>query len=108
MGDPIPMKKKRQPKTLEQAVDELESMLTTIAKAIVDTPSEVVIQRAGPSSTGFVAFEVTCREEEAGSLVGKRGSHAEAIRLLMMAAAAARGIRVTVQLMSAQGGMGRR
>lgn len=107
MGEAIPMKKRRQPKPLEQSVDELELMLSTMCKGIVDTPSDVVITRA-VAPTGFVAFEVTCREEEAGALVGKRGAHAEAIRSLMMAAAAARGVRVTVQLMSAQGGMGRR
>mgnify|MGYP003417603691 CR=1 FL=1 len=108
MGDPIPMKKPMmQTKSLEQAVDELELLLSTMAKSIVDHPGDIVIQRA-VSPTGFVAFEVTCREEEAGSLVGKRGSHAESIRSLMMAAAAARKIRVTVQICSSQGGMGRR
>jgi len=107
MGDPSPVKKQLQPKTLDQAVDELELLLGTMCKSIVDHPGDIVIERA-ISQTGFVAFEVTCREEEAGSLVGKRGAHADSIRSLMMAAAAARKIRVTVQLMSAQGGMGRR
>jgi len=106
MGEPIPLQK-RYTKTLDEAVDELELLLATMCKAIVDHPADIVIQRA-VSPTGFCAFEVTCREEEAGSLVGKRGCHAESIRSLMMAAAAARKIRVTVQLMSAQGNMGRR
>ncbi|MCZ2109742.1 MAG: KH domain-containing protein [Dehalococcoidia bacterium] len=105
MGEPVPMKKMK--KSLDEAVDELEFLLSTMAKSIVDHPADIVIGRA-VSPTGFVAFEVTCREEEAGSLVGKRGANAEAIRSLLMAAAAARGIRVTVQLMSAQGGMARR
>jgi predicted RNA-binding protein YlqC (UPF0109 family) len=106
MGEPVPMKKLKS-RTLDEAVDELEFMLSTMCKSIVDHPADIVIGRA-VSPTGFVAFEVTCREEEAGSLVGKRGANAEAMRLLLMAAAAARGIRVTVQLMSAHGGMARR
>lgn len=107
MGEAIPMKKPAQTKSLDQIVDELESMLSTMCKSIVDHPGDVVTTRA-VSPTGFVAFEVTCREDEAGSLIGQRGSHADAIRLLLVAAAAARKVRVTVSIMSAQGGVGRR
>jgi len=104
MGTNIPAEKKKQmaPKSLEEAVDELELLLSTSCKSIVDHPGDIAIQRA-VSSTGFVAFEVSCREEESGSLLGKRGVNAEAIRTLMMAAAAARKIRVQIQICSSNG-----
>lgn len=94
----IPM---RRAKSLEQSVDELEAVLASMAKSLVDHPAEIVINRA-VNPSGFVAFEVTCREQDAGTLVGKRGSHAEAMRTLLLACAAARKIRVTVQFMSDQ------
>lgn len=99
MGDAIPMKKK--PKTLDQIADELETMLGAMARGLVDHPEDVVIQRA-VNSTGFVAFEVTCRESDAGTLVGRRGALADAMRQLLISAAAARKIRASVQFMSNQ------
>lgn len=99
MGEPIPMKSK--PKTLEQLADELQGMLAPMAGALVDHPEDVVIHRA-VSPSGFIAFEVTCRESDAGTLVGRRGSLADAMRMLLTSAAAARKVRVTVQFMSDQ------
>ncbi len=99
MGDAVAMTKK--PRTLDQAADELESMLEVMSKSLVDHPSEIVVHRA-VNPSGFVAFEVMCREQDAGTLVGKRGMHAEAMRTLLLAAAAARKVRVSVQFMSDQ------
>jgi predicted RNA-binding protein YlqC (UPF0109 family) len=99
MGEPIPMKQK--PKTLDQLADELEAMLRPMAQALVDHPEDVIVHRA-VSPSGFIAFEVVCRESDAGTLVGRRGSLADAMRLLLTSAAAARKIRATVQFMSDQ------
>jgi len=78
--------------------DELEHMVRTMATMLVDHPEDLVIRAA--RGDGFVAFEVVCEEHDAGSLIGQRGKHAEAMRLLLMAGAAVRRIRVTVQFMS--------
>lgn len=78
--------------------DELENMVKTMATMLVDYPDDLVVRPA--KGHGFVAFEVVCGERDAGSLIGQRGKHAEAMRLLLMAAGAVRRVRVTVQFMS--------
>jgi hypothetical protein len=82
-------------------VQELESMLYAIARGIVDHPDEVVIFPA--SGHGFVHFELRCDNSDVGTLVGRRGMHADAIRTLMMAAGAVRKMRVTLQILSRDG-----
>lgn len=78
--------------------DELEEFLAHMAKMVVDQPEEVVVNSA--RGTGFVAFEVICDDNDTGTLIGRRGKHADAIRTMMMAAGAVRNIRVTVQIVS--------
>lgn len=82
----------------QKSYEELEDMVRHMATMIVDRPNEIVIDTA--QGNGFIAFEVCCDETDAGAMVGKRGKHAEAMRTLLMAAATARGVRVTVQFMS--------
>jgi predicted RNA-binding protein YlqC (UPF0109 family) len=84
--------------TEQDAYKELEDMLRHMATMIVDKPEEIVIEAAIGNS--FVAYEVICEDSDGGALVGKRGKHADAMRTLLMAAATARGVRVTVQFMS--------
>lgn len=83
------------------ALDELREMLETMAKSIVDQPEDIVIFPA--PGDGFVHFEVRCDQRDAGTLIGRRGAHAEAIRTLMMAAGAVRGLRVTLQILGRDG-----
>ncbi|MBW2170113.1 MAG: KH domain-containing protein [Deltaproteobacteria bacterium] len=78
--------------------EELEELLLNMAKMIVDQPEEVIVNPA--MGRGFVAFEVICDDTDTGTLIGRRGKHAEAIRTMMMAAGAVRDIRVTVQIVS--------
>jgi len=85
----------------EDAFDELENLLATMSRSIVDYPDDVVIQRA--PGQGFVAFEVWCRESDGGHLLGKRGSNADAIRTVMMAAGTARRVRVSINVLTRDG-----
>lgn len=78
--------------------EELEELLFHMARMIVDRPEEVVVNPA--KGNGFIAFEVICDDTDTGTLIGRRGKHAEAIRTMMMAAGAVRDIRVTVQIVS--------
>lgn len=78
--------------------DELENMVRTMASMLVDHPENLVVQTA--KGQGFIAFEVICGERDAGSLIGQRGKHADAMRLLLMAGGAVRKTRITVQFMS--------
>lgn len=83
---------------MKDPYEELENMVRTMSTMLVDHPGDLVIRTA--KGDGFVAFEVVCGERDAGSLIGQRGKHAEAMRLLLMAGGAVRRVRVTVQFMS--------
>lgn len=82
-------------------LDELKEMLEIVARGIVDHPDDIVIFPA--PGDGFVHFEVRCDQSDAGTLIGRRGAHAEAIRTLMMAAGAVRNTRVTLQILGRDG-----
>jgi predicted RNA-binding protein YlqC (UPF0109 family) len=83
------------------SIEELEAMLLTMTRGIVDSPGDVVVFPA--PGDGFCHFEVRCDNSDAGTLIGTRGKHAEAIRTLMMAAGAVRKIRVTIQILGRDG-----
>lgn len=76
-------------------------MLSSMVKPLADHPEEIIIDVA--QGTEHVAFEVVCEERDVGALVGHRGAHAKAIRLLLMRAAASRSIRVTVSIIGRDG-----
>ena len=82
----------------EAAICEIEAMVQSIARLLVDNPDEVVVHKA--KGDGFFHLEVVCEEGDAGALIGQRGKHAKAIRLLAMRAATVRGIRVTINILS--------
>jgi predicted RNA-binding protein YlqC (UPF0109 family) len=88
-------------KNESDSIEELKNILTTITRGIVDEPDEIVIFPA--PGEGFVHFEVRCDNKDTGSLIGRRGAHADAIRTLIMAAGAVRKIRVTMQILSREG-----
>jgi len=79
-------------------VDELENMLRTMARMLIDHPDDLFINIA--RGTGFVAFEVICEDRDAGALIGHRGKHATAMRTLLMSAAAVKKMRVSVNFLS--------
>lgn len=93
---------KMKPQRHEDAVEDLEEMLRAMSCRLVDRPDEVVVLPA--RGTDFCAFEVRCHDDDLGALIGRRGAHAEAMRLLLSAAAMARKLRVTVQFLSLSGG----
>lgn len=81
-----------------ESIIEIEDMVRSISRLLVDNPDEVSVHRA--QGDGFYHLEVVCDENDAGALIGQRGRHAKAIRLLAMRAATVRGIRVTVNILS--------
>lgn len=81
---------------------ELENILVTMSRGLVDNPAEIVISPG--RGDGFIHFEVRCEDRDLGALIGKRGSHADAMRTVLSASAAVRNLRVTVQFLSRDGG----
>jgi len=82
----------------EDPYADLKNMVETMARMLADKPEEIVVNEA--KGNGFVAYEVLCDEGDVGTIVGRRGVHADAMRTLLMAAGTSRRIRVTVQFLS--------
>ncbi len=89
------------PMTTPDPYIELETILMTMSRGLVDKPDEVTIFPA--KGEGFVHFEVRCDDRDLGALIGKRGAHATSMRSILSASAAVRNIRVTVQFISREG-----
>lgn len=79
----------------QEPYDELEHVLRTISESLVDYPDRITIQRETGRSAAF--FEVFADPTDLGTLIGAKGKHADAIRIVLMAAAAVRRIQVTVR-----------
>ncbi len=84
-----------------QSFSDLTVFLESIARMLVKTPDAVEVRSA--KGQGFIAFEVLCKENDAGGLIGVRGKNAEAIRTILMAAGSLRGIRTHLQIISRHG-----
>lgn len=81
-----------------QCFGELTVFLESMAKMLVKSPDAVEVKTA--EGQGFIAFEVLCKETDAGGLIGIRGKNAEAIRTILMAAGSLRGVRTHLQIIS--------
>lgn len=84
-----------------QCFGELTGFLESMARMLVKSPGEVEVKTA--KGQGFIAFEVLCKETDAGGLIGIRGKNAEAIRTILMAAGSLRGVRTHLQIISRHG-----
>jgi predicted RNA-binding protein YlqC (UPF0109 family) len=93
---------KERPRPDVDPYDDLEAMLKAMATRLVDQPDDLVVLPArGPD---FIHFEVRCAPKDLGALIGRAGKHAEAMRMLLSAAATIHRVRVTMQCLSNEGG----
>lgn len=75
---------------------DLKETLYNIAKAIVDSPDEVVVSETVEGKR--VNLTLTVAEDDMGMVIGKHGKIAKAIRTVMRAAATADGKDVNVEI----------
>ena len=75
---------------------ELKTILTDIAKAIVDKPDMVQIDEK--VNGDVVLLELHVAPDDMGKVIGRHGRIAGAIRSVMKAAANSEGKRVTVEI----------
>ncbi|MGD8813891.1 MAG: KH domain-containing protein [Anaerolineales bacterium] len=74
----------------------MKSLISFIAKSLVDDPTEVVVHER--VTNGTVRFELTVAEEDMGRVIGRRGKVANAMRALLRVAAARQGTRATLDI----------
>lgn len=71
-------------------------LVEVIAKSLVDKPDEVTVRETGDSQS--VVIELKVSAEDMGKIIGKQGRIAKALRVVVKAAAAKTGKKVTVEI----------
>lgn len=74
------------------------SLLTIIAKGLVEDKDAVVVTVDEPNEDGVVVYHLHVSEEDMGRVIGKQGRIAKAIRTIMRAAANRTGAKVAVEI----------
>jgi len=75
----------------------MREMVEYIVKQIVDSPEEVKVQEI--KAEKVILLEISVAKEDMGKVIGKGGRIANAIRILVGAAAAKLKKRVTVEIL---------
>lgn len=76
---------------------DLKGTLANIARAIVDSPEDVVVT-VTEESENSISLKLTVAAPDMGKVIGKHGKIAKAIRQLMKAAANGTGKKVTIDI----------
>ena len=76
---------------------DLKGTLANIARAIVDSPEDVVVIVTEESET-TISLKLSVATGDMGKVIGKHGKIAKAIRQLMKAAANGTGKKVTIDI----------
>ena len=76
---------------------DLKETLANIARAIVDSPDDVVVSVTDETEAS-ITLKLTVAAPDMGKVIGKHGTIAKAIRQLMKVAANGAGKKVTVDI----------
>ena len=76
---------------------DLKGTLANIARAIVDSPEDVVVTVIEEDETS-ISLKLSVAAPDMGKVIGKHGKIAKAIRQLMKAAANGTGKKVTIDI----------
>ena len=74
----------------------MKELVETIAKAIVDEPEQVFVNKVEGEKS--VILELSVAEDDMGKVIGKQGRIARAIRTVVKAAATKAGKKVIVDI----------
>ena len=74
----------------------LPELAKTLAKALVDSPEDVMVVTAGDSE--YVKLELEVAEDDLGRVIGRSGRTARALRTILSAAAEKNGQRCALDI----------
>jgi predicted RNA-binding protein YlqC (UPF0109 family) len=75
----------------------MKNFLKSLICEIVNAPQDVAVNEIVGQNTTI--FEVSCRKEDIGKIIGKAGKTIEAIRLIMIAIAAKTQSRINIEIL---------
>jgi predicted RNA-binding protein YlqC (UPF0109 family) len=74
----------------------MKQILESIAKSLVDAPSEVQITEVDGEKT--IVFELRCNAKDVGKIIGKSGKTVGAMRTIMNSMAAKQGRKAMLEV----------
>jgi hypothetical protein len=74
----------------------ISALAKELAKALVDSPDDVVVVASGDSE--FIRLELEVAEEDLGRVIGRSGRTARALRTILSAAAEKSGKRCVLDI----------
>ncbi len=74
----------------------MQAFVEFVVRSLVDDPESVTVKSA--EKGGMTVYEVRVAQDDAGKVIGRRGSTIQAIRSLLQVGAAKGGRRCTVDL----------
>ena len=77
---------------------ELDKLIVTIARGLVEDKDAVSVTRDEPLEDGTIVYHLHVAEDDMGRVIGKQGRIAKAIRTVMRSAASRRGENVLVEI----------
>jgi len=91
------MKRKRT-ETTNGCAERIRNALKIVISELVDHPEDSDVELMISASGDILVLTVKTREGEAGQVIGKKGSHAGALRLLAEAMASKHGLRAVLEV----------
>jgi len=79
-------------------MDNLEDLLTYIAKGLVEKKDAVKVKVDQPNEEGLIVYHLEVADEDKGRVIGKQGRIAKAIRVLMRAGANRIGEKILIEI----------
>ncbi len=79
-------------------MDRIKELLENIAKGLVEDKDAVSVTAGEPDADGTVTYRLAVAQGDMGRVIGKQGRIARSIRVVMRAAAARAGEKISVDI----------
>ena len=76
----------------------MKELLLSLAQGLVENPEQVQVTVDEPNEEGVTVYHLHVAENDMGRVIGKQGRIANAIRVVMRAAASRQNISVAVEI----------
>ncbi len=76
----------------------MKELLVSLASGLVENPEQVVVKVDEPNAEGVVVYHLHVAENDMGRVIGKQGRIANAIRVVMRAAASRNNQSIAVEI----------
>ncbi|MBE6750624.1 MAG: KH domain-containing protein [Ruminococcaceae bacterium] len=76
----------------------MKELLISLASGLVENPDEVTVTVDEPNAEGVTVYRLHVAEKDMGRVIGKQGRIANAIRVVMRAAASRQNQNISVEI----------